>query len=102
MTCCGAPLAELVANTQEASTEKHIPAVEKTSGGIKVQVGSVLHPMDEGHYIGFIYVETKKGGQDAMLAIGAAPEAEFCLVGDDEVVAVYAWCNLHGLWKLDV
>jgi len=101
MTCCGQNMTELIANTVEASQEKHLPAVTKTDQGIKVQVGSVLHPMESAHYIDFIYVKTEKGAQRKGLAVGESPEAEFCFV-DDKPVEVYAYCNLHGLWKTDV
>ena len=30
---------------------------------------------------------------------GEKPEASFALCEGDEVVAAYAYCNLHGLWK---
>ena len=101
LSCCGANMDELIANTAEASVEKHLPDVQKTENGLHVQVGSVPHPMEEAHYIAFIYVETEKGGQRARLKIGEAPEADFCFV-DDKPVAVYEYCNLHGLWKTEL
>ena len=33
------------------------------------------------------------------LAVDGAPEVVFALTDGDEVEAVYAYCNLHGLWK---
>jgi superoxide reductase len=110
MVCCGEKMAELVPNTAEASGEKHLPAVsvkaEDCSCGcecncLSVQVGSVPHPMEDGHHIAFIYVETERGGQRKGLNAGEEPAATFCLV-DDKPVAVYACCNLHGLWKTEV
>ena len=101
LVCCGEPMAELVPNTVEASAEKHIPEVAISGNSISVQVGSVLHPMEEKHHISFIYVETEKGGQRKCLEIGTEPKAEFCFV-DDKPVAVYAYCNLHGLWKTEI
>lgn len=101
MSCCAKKMEELVANTVEASYEKHLPEVTKTANGIKVKVGSVLHPMIEEHYIDFIYVETEKGGQRVKLAIGDSPEAEFCFI-NDKPLAVYEYCNLHGLWKTEI
>jgi superoxide reductase len=105
MVCCGEKMAELVPNTAEASTEKHLPSVSvkaKTCGCdcLSVQVGSTPHPMEDGHHIAFIYVETERGGQRKGLNTSEGPAAEFCLV-DDRPVAVYAYCNLHGLWKTD-
>ena len=97
---CGEKMEELVANTVDASAEKHVPVVtrldEKT---IKVEVGSVAHPMLPEHHISFIYVETKSGG--IRVDLNDQPEAVIN-VGDEQVVAVYEYCNLHGLWKVAV
>jgi superoxide reductase len=92
---------ELVPNTVEASSEKHIPVIGKAEAecGFKVQVGSDAHPMTPEHYIAFIYVQTLNGGQ--MLNISDKPEAEFCSC-KDKPVAVFAYCNLHGLWLADI
>ena len=40
---------------------------------------------------------TENGGQLRYLAPGQAPKAVFEL-GSEKPVAVYAYCNLHGLW----
>lgn len=96
--CCGQKMTELVANTTDAAQEKHVPVVEKDGNKVKVVVGSVEHPMVEEHSIQWIAVETKKGSQIKYLKPGEKPEAVFSLE-DDEVVAVYEYCNLHGLWK---
>ena len=101
LVCCGQEMEVLVANTVDASFEKHVPAVTIDDCCVTVNVGSVDHPMEEAHHISFIYLKTKNGGQRKALAIGAAPQAKFCL-NDDELVAVYAYCNLHGLWKADI
>ena len=98
LVCCGTEMAELVPNTVEASAEKHIPEVTVSGNSVSVQVGSVPHPMEEAHNISFTYVETENGGQRKCLKVGAEPKAEFCLV-DDKPIAVYGYCNLHGLWK---
>ncbi|MEI6647077.1 MAG: desulfoferrodoxin family protein [bacterium] len=98
LICCGEKMTELVPNTVEASKEKHIPVVAVNGNTLKVSVGSIPHPMEAAHFIGFIYLETKNGGQRKSLEPGNAPEATFALI-NDEAVAVYAYCNLHGLWK---
>ncbi|MEE1114729.1 MAG: desulfoferrodoxin family protein [Eubacterium sp.] len=95
--CCGTPMTELKANTSDAAHEKHVPEVMIDGNRVTVQVGSVEHPMAEEHYIQWIYLETAKGGQMRYLAPGEQPKAEF--VTDDAPIAVYAYCNLHGLWK---
>lgn len=95
--CCGQPMEELVPNTVEASGEKHIPVATLEHGVLTVQVGSVEHPMVEEHYIPWIYVKTQNGGHRIQLKPGDVPRAVFHL-GDEVPVAVYAYCNLHGLW----
>jgi len=101
VVCCGEPMAELVPNTVDASAEKHVPAVTVDGNKVTVQVGSVPHPMEKEHLITFVYVETEHGGQRKSLEAGAEPKAEFLLV-DDKPVAVFEYCNLHGLWKKDL
>jgi len=101
MVCCGEPMAELVPNTAEASLEKHLPDVAVDGGSICVQVGSAPHPMEEAHHISFVYVETERGGQRKCLKPGNEPKLSFGFM-DDKPVAVYAYCNLHGLWKTEI
>ena len=101
MVCCGDDMTELVPNTVDAAVEKHLPVVSQTGDVVMVEVGSTPHPMTEEHYIQWIYLETKKGGQRKNLNPGEEPKAMFTL-NDDELVAVYAYCNLHGLWKTEV
>ena len=98
LVCCGEAMKRLEAGSSYGAYEKHIPVLsEKTKEGISVQVGSVIHPMTEAHYIEWIYVQTKKGGQFKYLKPGEEPSAKFSFV-NDEVVAVYEYCNLHGLY----
>lgn len=98
MKCCGQEMTELVANTVDASKEKHVPAVKVEGNVVKVNVGAVDHPMLAEHNISWVYLETDKGGQRKCLAVGDAPSVEFMLNGE-KPIAVYAYCNLHGLWK---
>ena len=97
--CCGEPMKEIVANTQEAAVEKHIPVYKVEGNIVKVEVGSTLHPMLDAHYIEWVLLETRKGNQRRVLNPGEEPKTEFALLPKDEVVAVYAYCNLHGLRK---
>ena len=99
--CCGQKMTLLEAGVVEASREKHIPEVFVNGNEVKVIVGSVLHPMAEEHSILWIYLETDKGGQRKDLKPGEAPEVTFALA-DEKPVAVYAYCNLHGLWKKEI
>ena len=97
--CCGQKMTEIVPGTTEAATEKHIPVFEIKDNMLYVTVGEVEHPMLEEHYIEWIAVQTESGNQRKMLKPGDAPKATFALVEGDEVKAVYAYCNLHSLWK---
>ena len=99
VVCCGKKMEELIPCSVDASLEKHVPVVQKEGGIIRVRVGSADHPMTDAHYIQWIAVQTKNGNQRKLLQPGDAPEAVFCVCENDEVEAVYAYCNLHGLWK---
>jgi len=101
MVCCGEEMEEIIANTTEASTEKHLPVVSIVGNTVMVEVGSVTHPMEEKHYIQWIYLQTKNGGQRKCLSPGDEPKAVFAL-DNDEVIAVYEYCNIHGLWKTEI
>ena len=102
VVCCGEKMAELVPNTTEAATEKHIPVASAEGNLITVQIGSTLHPMTEEHLIQWVYLETEEGGQRKSLKAGDKPEVVFALSPSDKAKAVYAYCNLHGLWKADI
>jgi len=101
LECCGQEMTELIPNTVEASAEKHIPAVTVSGNSIEVQVGSVEHPMTEEHFIAFVYLETECGGQRKILKAGDTPKVTF-LIADDKPLSVFAYCNLHGLWKAEI
>ena len=60
---------------------------------------SVEHPMLPEHYIEWVSLHTKQGNQRKELHPGEKPEVCFALCEGDEVEAVYAYCNLHSLWK---
>ena len=97
VVCCGEKMEELIPNTVDASGEKHIPVVTRIDDcSIKVEVGSVAHPMLPEHHIVFIYVETENGG--IRIDITDKPEAVICTC-TSKPIAVYEYCNLHGLWK---
>ncbi|MBR2137196.1 MAG: desulfoferrodoxin [Alphaproteobacteria bacterium] len=99
VVCCGENMGKIVENTVEASVEKHVPEIVRHGTVVHVKVGSVDHPMEEKHYIQWIALETKAGNQRKVLQAGDRPEANFYVAQDDEVLKVYAYCNLHGLWS---
>ena len=99
--CCGDQMDELIAGTVEASREKHIPAVTLGEGFVDVNVGSVNHPMEAVHWIEWVQLVTDQGSQRKFLKPGQAPHVRF-LLAEEKPLAVYAYCNLHGLWKADL
>ena len=102
VVCCGKPMKELVPGAVDGALEKHVQKVTIEGNTVKVQIGEVIHPMMPEHYIQFIALETKNGVQIKNLKAGEEPKAEFLLADGDEAVAVYEYCNLHGLWVKEV
>ena len=99
VVCCGEKMSELIPGTTDAAVEKHVPVYEVKDGKVYVTVGSVEHPMLPEHYIEWVSLQTKQGNQRKVLKAGEAPKVSFKICDGDEVEAVYAYCNLHGLWK---
>ena len=96
--CCGQKMSELVPGAVDASVEKHVPEFSVKGNVVEVVVGSVIHPMTEEHFIEWISLQTKFGNQRKQLKPGQDPKVCFKICEGDEVEAVYAYCNLHGLW----
>ncbi len=98
--CCGQPMTELAANTTDAAQEKHVPVAVREGSVLKVNVGSVNHPMLEEHHISWIAVAQDGKTQRKALEKTGSPSAEFCV--EDGPATVYAYCNLHGLWSAEI
>ena len=92
-------MTELISGTVDAAVEKHLPEYTVKNGIVSVNVGSVEHPMTPEHFISLIAVQTDCGVQYKNLTPEQAPRAEFALCEGETVESVYAYCNLHGLWK---
>lgn len=101
VTCCGQKMKELIPNTTDAATEKHVPIFAIDGNKVYVVVGEVEHPMTEQHYIQWISLQTKQGNQRKCLTPADKPVACFSICEGDQVEAVYEYCNLHGLWKAE-
>ena len=97
--CCGEAMKEIVPGTSDGAAEKHVPVHEVKDGVVTVTVGSVEHPMLPEHFIEWIAIRTKTGNQRKQLKPGEPPKACFAICEGDEVEEVYAYCNLHSLWK---
>ena len=98
IVCCGEKMSEIIPGEVEASREKHIPEFKVEGNKVYVTVGSVEHPMAPEHYIEWVSIQTKQGNQRKQLQPGQEPKVCFSICDCDEVEAVYAYCNLHGLW----
>ena len=99
--CCGSEMDELIPGSVDASKEKHVPDVKVSEGVVQVNVGSVNHPMEEVHWIEWVQLVSDKGSYRKWLNPGDAPNVKF-LLDDEKPLAVYAYCNLHGLWKKEL
>jgi len=97
LVCCGEPMKLLKEKTEDIGQEKHVPVIEKIDKGVKIKIGSILHPMEESHYIEWIEVIANKKIYRKFLKPGDKPEAEFYI--DADKVSAREYCNLHGLWK---
>ena len=99
--CCGSEMTRIVANVEDASAEKHVPVVQRNGLNVQILVGGLPHPMTPAHHISCIILLTTRGVYMRRLKNDDAAEAIFNIRVDEDVISVYAWCNLHGLWKSD-
>lgn len=97
LVCCGQPMQLLEEKVIELSKEKHVPAIEVTNSVVKVKVGSIPHPMDEGHRIEWIELSTDRETYRRYFKPGEEPVAIFNIKAEKLIARAY--CNLHGLWK---
>lgn len=95
-------LEPLIENTSEGVKEKHLPLVNQVDATIHVSVGEIMHPMEEEHYITTVFLETNRGIHSATLLPGQQPNVSFTLSKSEKPIAVYEYCNLHGLWKQEI
>ena len=102
VVCCGEPMVELVANTTDAATEKHVPVLSIEGDVLTAKVGEVAHPMTEEHLITAIFAVVGNKVLRADLTADDEPVATFALGGYKGTVEVYEYCNLHGLWKAEI
>lgn len=99
IVCCGEKMQQIIPGTTDAAVEKHVPVYTVKDNKVMVSVGSVAHPMTAEHYIEWVSIQTKFGNQRKGLNPGDEPKVCFSLCEGDEIEAVYAYCNLHSLWK---
>jgi len=101
MTCCGKDMVLLKANSTDGAREKHVPVVAVEGPVMTVRVGEIAHPMEDGHHIAWIFVAGNDVDTLVKLAVDGSPEA-MVTANLADVVSVYAYCNLHGLFEVNV
>lgn len=99
LVCCGQEMELLTENTTDAAKEKHVPVIEQSGNQVTVSVGSVLHPMEDKHFIQFIELMADGQVYRKMLKPGDTPKATFEVSA--KKLSAREYCNLHGLWKAD-
>jgi len=99
--CCGRDMYELSPGEKEASEEYHIPICSFDGKKLTINVGEKAHPMNSAHYIEWIMVRTSHGFYVHRLHPDSNPDTCFKLCHDEQIIKVYAYCNLHGLWSGD-
>lgn len=99
MMCCGQKMELMVANTQDAAIEKHVPVYEKVEDEIVVKVGEVDHPMEKDHYIMWVAQVNDNQVSRVTLYPEQGISVRFKYIPNS---TIYAYCNKHGLWKVEV
>lgn len=102
LSCCDTSMTLLDAKMVDGAREKHLPKVDIEDDKAFVTVGEVEHPMEQKHYITFIEVITPSNRIIRQnLRPNDKPSMEFCLK-EKGVYKVREYCNLHGLWEVEV
>ncbi len=97
LVCCGKPMELLEEKTKDKGLEKHSPVLERIDNVLKIKIGSIIHPMEESHYIEWIEAVSGDKTCKKFLRPKNSPEARFEDIGQE--VSVRSYCNIHGLWK---
>ena len=97
LVCCGQPMNLMEEQTEDSSTEKHVPYITKKEDKVIVKVGqNTVHPMMEKHYIQWIELLADGKVYRQFLNPGDKPEVVFYVKADN--VTAREYCNVHGLW----
>lgn len=99
LVCCNQPMELLVEKKEDQGQEKHLPVIEKKGSLIKVRIGEIPHPMEDGHFIELIDINIDGISYLKFLKPGDSPEIEINATG--EKIIAKAYCNIHGLWAND-
>ena len=99
MSCCGKPMEMLQPNLSGKLSSKHLPVVKCDGSILTVYVGNILHPMTNDHCIKWIELVGNGFEKRINLKCGNDPIVTFHLSEYERVLSVYAYCNVHGLWR---
>lgn len=94
--CCGQDMQVMVPNSVDCSVEKHVPTYERVEDEIYVKVN---HVMEKEHYIEWITLIADNKECTTILYPEQDADARFKYIPGS---TIYAYCNKHGLWKVDV
>ncbi len=97
LVCCDQPMNLLTEKTKDAGLEKYVPVIEKAGNEVTVRVGSVLHPMEQDHFIEWKEIVGDYTACRKFLKPGGKSEAEFETKAGRLKAREY--CSIHGLWK---
>ncbi|MGL4951385.1 MAG: desulfoferrodoxin family protein [Mycoplasma sp.] len=95
-------LEEITIKTEDVGFEKHKPYIFIENDVIKAMTGKeVLHPHTEEHHIVWFKLSiNNKIVETITLQPTVEPKVEFKAKKlENDQVEVYAYCNLHGVWK---
>ena len=96
INCCGEEMKVLIPNSVDASVEKHVPNYKIDNDEIIVNVN---HVMEKDHFIEWISLINENVEYTIKLSPMQTAEAKFPYLKNS---VIYAYCNKHGLWKIDV
>lgn len=102
LICCGEEMKQLDSKLMDGAKEKHVPVAVVKDNVVEVVVSSEIHPMTAAHHIAWVYLETDQGVYRKYLEVDAEPKVKYALLEGEKPLAVYAYCNLHGLWKTNI
>ncbi len=99
LMCCGQNVEPVMALNSSDEDSDHKFLIRKTGNFVTITVG-LNHPMVDVHHIKFICLETTRGFQYQALPSHQEAKASFILALGEDIVNVYSYCSIHGLWGL--
>lgn len=100
--CCGKEMIRMESKTSEEGHEKHLPIITREGCTITVKISDTPHPMTAEHHIDWVELITSCGMQRKPLKAGCEPAVCFHLSDKETPLAVFAYCNVHGLWVTEL